>query len=202
MSAARGAISLPAKSCTVSRIASAVSPRSKLNIRCALGIMVVASGDLTQVRTAITRGEALVTKNDMVPYHDGKQLFAVRPKAPNSPLRARSPRGVIPANKVALRTQSGRARREPLMDGTIDLDTRSSQDAARERAYALPLSEFDPGHPELFRSDTPWPYFDRLRKEDPVHYCKESMFGPYLAVTRYNDIMAIDTNHQVFSSAA
>src|SRR6202035_1296404 len=40
MSAARGAISWVEKSCTVSRIASAVSPRSKLNIRCALGIMV------------------------------------------------------------------------------------------------------------------------------------------------------------------
>jgi len=88
------------------------------------------------------------------------------------------------------------------MDGTIDLDAKSSQDAARERAYSLPLSEFDPGDPELFRSDTHWPYFDRLRKEDPVHYCKESMFGPYWSVTRYNDIMAIDTNHQVFSSAA
>ncbi len=66
----------------------------------------------------------------------------------------------------------------------------------------MPLSEFDPGNPELFRSDTHWPYFDRLRKEDPVHYCKESMFGPYWSVTRYNDIMAVDTNHQVFSSAA
>ena len=141
---------------------------------------------------------------EMIRYRisDRKQPCAVRPKAPNSPLRARSPRGVIPANKVALRTQSGRARREPLMDGTIDLDTRSSQDAARERAFSLPLDQFDPGHPELFRSDTHWPYFDRLRKEDPVHYCKDSMFGPYWSVTRYNDIMAIDTNHQVFSSAA
>jgi cytochrome P450 len=88
------------------------------------------------------------------------------------------------------------------MDGTIDLDARSSQDAARERAYSLPLSEFDPGNPELFRSDTHWAYFDRLRKEDPVHYCKESIFGPYWSVTKYNDIMAIDTNHAVFSSAA
>ena len=59
------------------------------------------------------------------------------------------------------------------MDGTIDLDARSSQEAARERASSLPLSEFDPGDPELFRSDTHWPYFDRLRKEDPVHYCKD-----------------------------
>src|SRR3954454_1376215 len=40
ISAARGAISLLEKAETVSRIASAVSPRSKLNIRYALGIMV------------------------------------------------------------------------------------------------------------------------------------------------------------------
>ena len=60
------------------------------------------------------------------------------------------------------------------MDGTIDLDTSSSRNAARERALSLPFSEFDPGDPELFGSDTHWPYFDRLRKEDPVHYCKET----------------------------
>jgi cytochrome P450 len=86
------------------------------------------------------------------------------------------------------------------MHGTIDQD--SKQDAARERAYSMPLADFDPGDPELFRSDTHWPYFDRLRQEDPVHYCKDSMFGPYWSVTRYNDIMDIDTNHAVFSSAA
>ena len=28
------------------------------------------------------------------------------------------------------------------------------------------------------------------------------MFGPYWSVTKYNDIMAVDTNHGVFSSAA
>jgi cytochrome P450 len=86
------------------------------------------------------------------------------------------------------------------MHGTIDQD--STQDAARERAYSMPLENFDPGDPELFRSDTHWSYFDRLRQEAPVHYCKDSMFGPYWSVTRYSDIMDIDTNHAVFSSAS
>ena len=75
----------------------------------------------------------------------------------------------------------------------------------RLRASALircRSAELDPGDPELFRSDTFWPYFDRLRKEAPVHYTKDSMFGPYWSVTRYNDIMDIETNHAVFSSAA
>jgi cytochrome P450 len=78
------------------------------------------------------------------------------------------------------------------MHGTID----------SERARSLPLDAFDPADPELFRSDTFWPYFDRLRQEEPVHYCRDSMFGPYWSVTRYNDIMDVETNHAVFSSAA
>jgi cytochrome P450 len=88
------------------------------------------------------------------------------------------------------------------MHGTLDLAQDPSGAEARERAASLPLEDFDPGDPELFRSDTHWPYFDRLRREDPVHYCKDSMFGPYWSVTRYNDIMEIETNHSVFSSAA
>ena len=88
------------------------------------------------------------------------------------------------------------------MQEAIEVARPTSLGAARERAASLPLSEFDPGDPELFRSDTHWPYFDRLRKEDPVHYCRQSMFGPYWSVTRYNDIMDIETNHAVFSSAS
>jgi cytochrome P450 len=88
------------------------------------------------------------------------------------------------------------------MHGTVDLAQNARLEEARERAYSLPLEEFNPADPELFRSDTHWPYFDRLRKEEPVHYCKDSIFGPYWSVTRYNDIMAVDTNHGVFSSAA
>jgi cytochrome P450 len=88
------------------------------------------------------------------------------------------------------------------MHGTMELTDNHAHDAARERASSLPLDEFDPGDPELFRTNTFWPYFDRLRKEAPVHYTKDSLFGPYWSVTRYNDIMDIETNHSVFSSAA
>jgi cytochrome P450 len=88
------------------------------------------------------------------------------------------------------------------MHGTIDSTENIDRETARERAASLPLEEFNPGDPELFRSEAFWPYFDRLRKEDPVHYCKDSMFGPYWSVTKYNDIMDIETNHAMFSSAA
>jgi hypothetical protein len=74
------------------------------------------------------------------------------------------------------------------------------QRAAREKAYATPQSEFHPGNPELFRSDTQWPYFERLRNEEPVHFCSTSPVGNYWSVTKYNDIMHVDTNAAIFSS--
>jgi cytochrome P450 len=72
--------------------------------------------------------------------------------------------------------------------------------AARDHAYAVPLEDIKPATPELFESDTFWPYFERLRNEDPVHYAESEEFGPYWSIMKYNDIMAVDTNHQVFSS--
>ena len=40
-------------------------------------------------------------------------------------------------------------------------------DQAREKAYSTPLAEFDMADPELFQSNSMWPYFERMRKEDP-----------------------------------
>jgi cytochrome P450 len=77
-----------------------------------------------------------------------------------------------------------------------------AQDQARAQAYATPLEDLHPGDPDLFLNDAHWPYFERLRREAPVHWCKHGEFGPYWSVTRYQDIMSVDTNHQVFSSDA
>ena len=73
-------------------------------------------------------------------------------------------------------------------------------EAARRKAYATPLSEFHPGNPELFRTDTLLPYFERLREEEPVHFCGTSPVGNYWSVTRYHDIMQVDTSPEIFSS--
>jgi cytochrome P450 len=72
--------------------------------------------------------------------------------------------------------------------------------AAREEAYATPLDQIDVSLGERFAENTMWPFFERLRREDPVHYTAHSEFGPYWSVTRYHDIIDIETNHQVFSS--
>lgn len=68
--------------------------------------------------------------------------------------------------------------------------------------YTVSLDELDPSHPALFLNDTLWPHFERLRKEDPVHYHENSMFGPYWSITKYKDIMYVDTHHELFSSQA
>lgn len=71
---------------------------------------------------------------------------------------------------------------------------------ARLEAYSTPLENFHPGAPRLFQNDTLWPWFERLRKEAPVHYCTNAPIAPYWSVTRYHDIMHVDTNHALFSS--
>ena len=83
-----------------------------------------------------------------------------------------------------------------MSDGAVDLTHE-----ARARAYAAPLETLNPAQPELFRDDAMWPWFDRLRAEAPVHFTPASDYGPYWSLSRYNDIMAAETNHQVFSSA-
>jgi cytochrome P450 len=68
-------------------------------------------------------------------------------------------------------------------------------------AEATPLEKLNPARADRFQADTIWPVFARLRREDPVHFTPESEFGPYWSITRWADIMAVDTNHEVFSSA-
>jgi cytochrome P450 len=77
-------------------------------------------------------------------------------------------------------------------------------DAAQEaiaEAYSTPLAELNPAKAQRFQDDTIWPVFERLRREDPVHFTPQSEFGPYWSITKWNDIMAVDTDHEAFSSA-
>ena len=80
--------------------------------------------------------------------------------------------------------------------------THSALNSVRDHAYSIPLADIDMSDPKRFENDTIGPYFERLRQEAPVHYCENSAFGPYWSITKYQDIMATDTNHKVFSSKA
>ena len=63
-----------------------------------------------------------------------------------------------------------------------------------------PLEELDVARPQLFEKDEHWAYFERLRREAPVHYCKDSAFGPYWSVSSFQHIKEVDQRHDVFSS--
>ena len=67
---------------------------------------------------------------------------------------------------------------------------------------AVPLEEIDVSRPELYQDDSWRPWFARLRCEAPLHHLAESDNGAFWSVTNHRLIKAVDTNHEVFSSAA
>ncbi len=79
-------------------------------------------------------------------------------------------------------------------------DSLTLQRQARADAFALPLDQIDVTKPRLFQTDTIGHYFERLRRDDPVHWHANDFYGGFWSVTRYQDIMAVDTNHAVYSS--
>jgi cytochrome P450 len=67
-------------------------------------------------------------------------------------------------------------------------------------AWTTPLAQIDVSRAELFERDEHFDYFARLRRDDPVHYCADSAFGPYWSITKFKDIVQVETSHDIFSS--
>ena len=76
------------------------------------------------------------------------------------------------------------------------------QAAAREKIWSMPLSELNPSDPQYFVDNVELHIFDRLRAQDPVHWGVSPVpeIGGYWSVTRYQDIMFVDTRPDLFSS--
>ena len=74
------------------------------------------------------------------------------------------------------------------------------RDYGREEAFAMPIEQIDVSNPFWFQKDTIGHFFERLRRDDPVHYFDSPRYGGFWSVTKYNDIMQVDTSHQIFSS--
>jgi len=76
------------------------------------------------------------------------------------------------------------------------------QVAARRRIAELPLEQLDPGDPEGFHNQEMLWKFERLRREDPVHFtpAEHTTLGHYWSLTRWEDIMAADADHESFSA--
>lgn len=75
-----------------------------------------------------------------------------------------------------------------------------TREEAEALAWTLPLEQISPSDPYLFSLGAELPYFERLRRDAPVHYARNDVVGGYWSLTRWDDIMAVDTNHQMFSS--
>ncbi|MEM7078674.1 MAG: cytochrome P450 [Pseudomonadota bacterium] len=76
----------------------------------------------------------------------------------------------------------------------------NTRELMMEQAWSLPLDELDVSNWHLMQQDAIWPYFERLRAEDPVHLQRDSRYGPFWSITRYDDIKFVDQNHKLFSS--
>ena len=64
-----------------------------------------------------------------------------------------------------------------------------------------PLSEIDVSDAQIYLEDRWQPVFRRLRRDAPVHFHESSHTGPYWSVSSHALIKAVDTQHDVFSSA-
>jgi len=78
--------------------------------------------------------------------------------------------------------------------------TPTADDLARAEAFSMPLEQVDVSKPRLFADDSVRHHFARLRRDDPVHWTVNPVNGAFWSVTRYADIMAVDTDHRTYSS--
>jgi cytochrome P450 len=66
--------------------------------------------------------------------------------------------------------------------------------------WTTPLDRLDVSDSRLYQQDAWRPYFERLRREDPVHFTAESPFGPYWSITTHEGIRHVESHHELFSS--
>jgi len=94
---------------------------------------------------------------------------------------------------------------EQVRSATTEYRTPEQQQAEKGRdvapAHELPLEEINPLNANLFSQNRWQGYFERLRKEDPVHFNEIESAGRYWSVTKYDDIKKVSSDWETFSSA-
>ena len=63
-----------------------------------------------------------------------------------------------------------------------------------------PIEVINPSNPDIFFNQNYKLLFERLRKECPVHFCANSDFGAFWSITKYADIVEIESRPEKFSS--
>lgn len=94
---------------------------------------------------------------------------------------------------------------EPSQADSPAFQTPEQEQASKGRdiaaADSLAIEDINPLNAHLFRDDRWQPYFQRLRKEDPVHFNELESSGRYWSVTKYEDIKTVSADWETFSSA-
>ena len=107
--------------------------------------------------------------------------------------------GLPPAGPARLYSR----RHLPLSSGQIARQAATEQGEGNDGpGEQRKLTSIDVSDPHLYQDDTWRPLFAQLRRDDPVHYCEASPFGPYWSVTRYDDIFAVELDHENYSSSS
>jgi cytochrome P450 len=88
-----------------------------------------------------------------------------------------------------------------MTDIPLDPDDYKPLSTPEADPWTIDIDDIDMAYGPLFREGVHHEYFKRLRRDDPVHYYEGNPFtGPYWSVTKYKDVLAVDTNHKQFSS--
>jgi cytochrome P450 len=70
-----------------------------------------------------------------------------------------------------------------------------------ELSESADLATLDVSRGELYEQGSWRPLFARLRRDAPVHYCPQSVFGPFWSVTRHADVITVESQPEIFSSS-
>ena len=96
-----------------------------------------------------------------------------------------------------VQSNSGDSTSLPPRPGSENVGTASEVPSA----YDINLGDINPINPHLWSQHKWQEYFERLRREDPVHFNQTELAGRYWSLTRYSDIKKVDSDWQNFSSA-
>lgn len=69
-----------------------------------------------------------------------------------------------------------------------------------EQLARLPVDRIDVAIPRLFQLGMAPRYFERLRREAPVHYCADGFYGSYWSITKLRDVERVELDPISFSS--
>ncbi|MGK0484652.1 MAG: cytochrome P450 [Myxococcota bacterium] len=102
-------------------------------------------------------------------------------------------------------TKMSESTTEPLQPTTAEFRTPEMEQAKAGRgvpeAHELALEDINPLNANLFSEHRWHGHFERLRREDPVHFNEIESAGRYWSVTKYQDIKAVSSDWETFSSA-